>query len=97
MLNRVEPDLDPSLVLTQMETKILDHSVSGNEHDPPLPKTLSLYLIKIARLGGYLARANDPQPGNLIMSRGMPRLTDINLGANLRDRLRKGVPIGAVW
>ncbi|WP_314963791.1 hypothetical protein [Bradyrhizobium cosmicum] len=30
-------------------------------------KTLSHYLIKIARLGGYLARANDPPPGNLIM------------------------------
>ena len=27
-------------------------------------RTLSHYLTKIARLGGYLARANDPPPGN---------------------------------
>jgi len=35
----------------------------------------------IARLGGYLARANDPPPGNMVMWRGMSRLTDIALGA----------------
>ncbi|MBI1777533.1 MAG: hypothetical protein HYR63_22200, partial [Proteobacteria bacterium] len=36
---------------------------------------------KIARLGGYLARANDPPPGNTVMWRGLSRLTDIALGA----------------
>jgi hypothetical protein len=41
---------------------------------------LSHYLIKIARLGGYLARANDPPPGNTVMWRGLSRLTDIELG-----------------
>ena len=44
-------------------------------------KTLSRYLIRIARLGGYLARANDPPPGNMVMRRGLSRLTDIELGA----------------
>jgi hypothetical protein len=44
-------------------------------------KTLSHYLIKIARLGGYLARASDPPPGNTVMWRGLSRLTDIALGA----------------
>ncbi len=39
------------------------------------------YLTKIARLGGYLARANDPPPGNTVMWRGLSRLTDIELGA----------------
>jgi hypothetical protein len=38
-------------------------------------------LIKIARLGGYLARASDPPPGNTVMWRGLSRLTDIELGA----------------
>lgn len=41
------------------------------------------YLIKIARLGGYLARAKDPPPGNIVMWRGLSRLTDITLGAEL--------------
>lgn len=43
-------------------------------------KLLSHYLTKIARLGGYLARANDPPPGNMVMWRGLSRLTDIALG-----------------
>jgi len=33
-------------------------------------KTLSHYLIKIAWLGGYLARANDPPPGNIDIATG---------------------------
>ncbi|MGY3698965.1 MULTISPECIES: hypothetical protein [Bradyrhizobium] len=44
---------------------------------------MSHYLIKIARLGGYLARANDPPPGNLIMWRGLSRFIDIATGAKL--------------
>ena len=54
-----------------------------NHNDRPQTpqKTLSHYLTKIARLGGYLARANDPPPGNTVMWRGLSRLTDIALGA----------------
>jgi hypothetical protein len=33
--------------------------------------TLSRYLTKIARLGGYLARTKDPPPGNTVMWRGL--------------------------
>jgi hypothetical protein len=47
----------------------------------PQRKTLGTYLTNIARLGGYLARANDPSPGNMVMWRGLSRLTDIELGA----------------
>jgi hypothetical protein len=46
---------------------------------PPLLRNL----IKVARLGGYLARASDAPPGNTVMWRGMPRLTDIQLGYEL--------------
>ena len=46
-------------------------------------KTLAHYLTKIARLGGYLAQANDPPPGNTVMWRGLSRLTDIVLGATV--------------
>ena len=37
-------------------------------------------LPKIARLGGYRARTSDPPPGNMVMWRGLSRLTDIELG-----------------
>ncbi|MCK1684222.1 IS4 family transposase, partial [Bradyrhizobium sp. 147] len=50
---------------------------------PKARKTLSHYLIKIARLGGYLARASDPPPGNTVVWRGLSRLTDIALGVTV--------------
>jgi hypothetical protein len=53
--------------------------VKDRNQNPRQRRTLSHYLIKIARLGGYLARKNDP--GNMVMWRGLSRLTDIALGA----------------
>jgi hypothetical protein len=62
MLNRSAPDAPPTLALTVTEIDVLDRVVN---HKPKARrKTLSCYLIKIARLGGYLARASDPPPGN---------------------------------
>ena len=58
---------------------VLDHVLSDKPQAQR--KTLSHYLTKIARLGGYLARANDPPPGNTVMWRGLSHLTDIALGA----------------
>ena len=84
MLNRVKPDLEPSLVLTGFETDILDRLIPDPTADPSPARTLSLYLIKIARLGGYLARAKDPPPGNIVIWRGLSRLNDIALGATLQ-------------
>ena len=69
MLNRSDPNAHPLLALTKIEMQLLDHLV------------VSRYVIKIARLGGYLARANDPAPGNIVMWRGFSRLSDIELGA----------------
>jgi hypothetical protein len=43
-------------------------------------RKFSHYLTKIARLGGYLARASYPPPGNVVMWRGLSRMTDIELG-----------------
>jgi hypothetical protein len=47
------------------------------------PGTLSFYLTKLARLGGYLARSCDPPPGNVVIWRGLSRLTDIELGQEI--------------
>src|SRR5436305_959835 len=80
MLNRCAPDAPPTLALTATEIGVLDRL---NDEPKARQKTLSHYLIKIARLGGYLARASDPPPGNTVMWRGLTRLTDIKLGAAL--------------
>jgi hypothetical protein len=65
--------------LIATEIGVLDRLV--NDKPNAGQKTLSHYLIKITRLGGYLARASDPPPGNSVMWRGLSRLTDITLGA----------------
>jgi hypothetical protein len=79
MLNRSAPGAPPTLAFTAPEIALLDRLV--NDKPQARRKNLSHYLTKIARLGGYLARANDPPPGNTVMWRGLSRLTDIALGA----------------
>jgi hypothetical protein len=57
--------------------ELLNHLVKDKGQVAARRKTLSHYLNKIARLGGYLARAHDPPPGNIVMWRGLSRLTDM--------------------
>jgi hypothetical protein len=80
MIGRSVPDAEPGLALTERGTALLDRLVPDKV---PQPRTLALYLAKVARLGGYLARGRDPPPGNTVIWRGMSRLTDITLGSTL--------------
>jgi hypothetical protein len=83
MLNRAAPDAPAELALTVSEIRLLDQVMTTR---PTTRKTLSYYLTKIARLGGYLARGSDPPPGNIVMWRGLARLRDIEIGANIPAR-----------
>jgi hypothetical protein len=78
MMNRVAPLTSPLVALTRVETPLLDSLLPGQRKRRKA--TLSTYLIKIARLGGYLARRSDSPPGNMVLWRGLSRLTDIELG-----------------
>lgn len=83
MANRSVPDAPPQVVLTGLEIELLDKLVKSKREKPTGkggPKVVSTYLVKIARLGGYLARASDPAPGNKVIWKGLTRLTDIELG-----------------
>jgi Transposase DNA-binding len=82
MINRAAPAAPPRAALTEAEITVIDRAVRDR---PTIPteKTLSHYLMKIACLGGYLARARDPPPGNTVMWRGWSRLMDMVLGADL--------------
>ena len=87
MVNRSIPQASPELALTAAELYLLDQLVPDRREPAPPNSTLSLYLTKLARLGGYLARAKDPPPGNTVMWRGLTRLTDIQLGFILGTQL----------
>ena len=84
MIGRSDPEAAPALALTTREMALLDGLVPDGGSRP---RTLGLYLVKIARLGGYLARGRDPPPGNTVMWRGMSRLTDIVLGSTVAAEL----------
>jgi hypothetical protein len=81
MLNRTSPELRAQLVFTDAEIKLLEHLVPMK--DGSRKRTVGCFLIRLARLGGYLNRTRDAPPGNMVLWRGMARLTDIHLGFSL--------------
>jgi hypothetical protein len=81
MINRATNKALASIAFTPLEVDILSRlapgrSQLGRARPPPLRSCLT----QLARLGGYLNRAGDPPPGNMVMWRGMSRLTDIEIG-----------------
>jgi hypothetical protein len=81
MMNRTMPDVPASVALTETERRILDHLFKSPGRRQTKP--ISHYITSVARLGGYLARAHDSPPGNMVLWRGFARLTDIHLGFTL--------------
>ena len=90
MLARTAPDAPPTTALTEQEIQILDQMVSHAGNRNTVTGSLNFYLLKLARLGGYLARASDPPPGNTVVWRGLRRLTDIRLGTEIAGSITYG-------
>jgi hypothetical protein len=84
MINRSSPEASPTVALTGTEIRLLDQLIKDKIQQLLPTQSLSTYLIKLARLGGYLARASDPPPGNTVIWRGLSRLMDVELGFMLR-------------
>lgn len=80
MLHRAEPELSPAVALNVTEIRLLDELIKTPPEKSRPRATVSDYVVKIARLGGYLNRATDPPPGNKVMWRGLSKLNDIHLG-----------------
>ena len=92
MINRTQPEAAPTVALTQLELDLLDQLSPEKRKTKSVP-ALGSYLIRIARLGGYLARASDPVPGNIVMWRG-PARVHLNPEANKssEENLKQPVP-----
>ena len=80
MINRSTQRAKASLAFTTLEIDILHRLASDKQSTSNPSPTLKSCLRQLARLGGYLDRAGDGPPGNLVMWRGMSRLTDIEIG-----------------
>ena len=85
MTQRTSPNISATVAFTATEIQLLDHLVATGK--PPCATNISDYLLKLARLGGYLARAGDSPPGNMVIWRGLTRLTDLELGFTLGAKL----------
>lgn len=70
MVKRSDPAAAPTIALTQLELDLLDQLSKPHRSTARAPRSLDYYLDRIARLGGYLSRASDPPPGNIVMWRG---------------------------
>jgi len=86
MLNRTSPTTSANEAFTDLDQYLLDELVPNKTPQPATP-SVAHYVIKLARLGGYLARAHDGPPGNTVIWRGLSRLTDIELGIMIGVRL----------
>ena len=82
MLNRAAPEAEASLVLTPEEQTVIRAAVPPKSGQREY-RTLGDYLKALARLGGWLARAKDGPPGNMVIWRGWRRLEDISRGFKL--------------
>jgi Transposase DNA-binding len=87
MMNRSLPTASPTLAFTSVEIHLLDQLVKQQATQRTQEKSLASYLTKLARLGGYLARAGDDPPGNRVVWRGLSRLTDIEMGFAIGAKL----------
>jgi hypothetical protein len=83
MVNRTNPQTPADKVFTETEIAIINRLCGESKATPP--KNVAHYVLAVARLGGYLARKNDGPPGNMVLWRGITRLTDIQLGYELRQ------------
>jgi hypothetical protein len=84
MVNRTNPRASADAVFTETELKVLNY-LSGNQK--PATHNLGHCILAVAKLGGYLDRKNDGPPGNMVLWRGLSRLTDIHFGVEISGKL----------
>ncbi len=80
LIARTHPEAPCTTLLTEQEWKVLYCKVHNTTALPPTPPALHEVIVWIARLGGFLARKNDGQPGTITLWRGWKRLTDLTQG-----------------
>ncbi len=77
LLNRVSPETDCTAVLTEHEWQALYCRIDKRKQLPEKVPTVREAVRWIAKLGGFLGRTGDKEPGVTTVWRGWQRLTDI--------------------
>jgi hypothetical protein len=80
LLGREAPELPCDILFSDIEIKISEVYAQKNMQ---CPETLGVAIKIVAKMGGYLGRKNDPDPGRQIMWRGYNYLQAMSEGALL--------------
>ena len=80
VIGRVEPDMPCSAILEVEEWQTLFAYHHPKKAIPAAPPRLIDAVIWIAKLGGFLGRKSDGQPGIIVIWRGIQRLQVMTLG-----------------
>ena len=83
LIARTHPEAPCTTLLTENEWQVLYCKIKRTTSLPPTTPSLREAVIGIARLGGFLARKTDGQPGTISLWRGWERLTDLSQGWRL--------------
>lgn len=76
-INRQNPEASCTTILAEAEWQALYCRINKTTELPKEPPTVRQAVRWIARLGGFLGRKNDGEPGITVIWRGWQRLTDI--------------------
>ena len=76
-INRTDPDAPCTVVLAEHEWKALYSAIYRTRDLPEQLPTVRQVVRWIARLGGFLGRGKDKEPGITVIWRGWQRLNDI--------------------
>ncbi len=76
--SRIKPDESCEIVLEEYEWHALYCMVKQKKDFPKKPPTLKEASMMIARLGGFMCRKGDGDPGVKVMWRGLQRLNDVS-------------------
>jgi len=93
-LARGQPDLPCTVALSTAEWQTLHRATQPRTPLPPSPPSLQEAARAVAKLGGFLGRRHDGQPGPLSLWRGLARLRDLTLGYHLAHAPPPVIPCG---
>jgi hypothetical protein len=85
---RETPDIPCEQYIEEDEWKVLCSITQGKV--PQKPPTLYDAVRMIGKLGGFLGRKGDGEPGTITMARGLHRLNDLKVGFRLALHQRDG-------
>ena len=91
-LARADPDQPCTVALTTVEWQVAHAATQRHAPLPSQSPPLGQAVRWIARLGGWLDRAGDGEPGAKVLWRGLRRLDDLVLGRRLAHGLPPAPP-----